>query len=244
MDSFWRLCIAASFSCGLCGCYASGADPQVPSAESAAPSAQQPTKPRAEPEPPSVEPSKPDINLGRQPVEPNSPPAQSVEKPNKLQDFVQEVLQKIQKVSFDENIEYCGYIVSTPDGSLKAVGPKRGSVVGCRTPLVYKPEAILVSFHTHGAFDPRMLTEIPSTLDFDAVAMERVVAYIATPGGRLWHLDFESATARLIICSPKDCLPRQKSAPKALDYSVPDTLTRSQVVEIERKTSTPPSLRR
>jgi len=174
------------------------------------------------------------------------PKAAPADAQSKLHEFAKDTLQKIQKLSIEENIEYCGYIVLTAEGTLKILGPNRGTIVGCRTPLVYKPDVILASFHTHGAFDPRVLTEIPSALDFDAVAMERVAAYIGTPGGRFWRLDVESGTARLLCGGPKvkDCLLRQHSFPKGLDYQVPAALTRLQVLEIEQKSSTPASLRR
>lgn len=118
------------------------------------------------------------------------------------------VIGQLQEDSFKKNVEYCGYITASPDGELKIVGPEKGTVFGCRKPLVYKPDKIVASYHTHGAIDPRVITEIPSSRDFDAVASERVDAFIGTHGGRFWHVDFESSAARL-LCGPTNCLPQQ-----------------------------------
>lgn len=164
-----------------------------------------------------------------------SPPPQSTDQRPEVLKLVRTALSETQALSIEENVEYCGYIVETPDGILKVVGPARGDRFRCRTPLVYKPDVIVVAFHTHGAIDRRARAEIPSSLDFDTVAQERVDAFIATPGGRFWHLDFETATARL-LCGPENCLPHQKIVAKSKEkeYAIPETLTKAQVVEIER----------
>lgn len=141
------------------------------------------------------------------------------------------VLDQIQSTSIADNVEFCGYILEAPDGSLRIAGPERGTVFNCTTPIVYKPYRILASFHTHGGFDPRTLTEMPSSTDFDVVASEQVDAFIATPGGRFWHVEFQTGLARL-LCGPDHCLP-QDGAVK-LSYDTPDTLDRSQVLKIEQ----------
>lgn len=140
-------------------------------------------------------------------------------------------LERVQASAIRENVEYCGYITQSPDGELRIVGPQKGTAFGCRTPLVYKPDKIIASFHNHGAFDTRVLTEIPSTLDFDAVQVDRVDAYIGTPGGRLWHLDFEQGTARL-VCGPENCLPKQGTS--SFEQVVPPKLSRADSQSIEK----------
>ena len=158
----------------------------------------------------------------------------AIDQPETLIELVRSTLEQVQDASIAENLEYCGYIVVAPNGVLKIVGPERGSAFGCRTPLVYKPDVILASFHTHGAFDARAFTEMPSSIDFEAVATERVDAFVGTPGGRFWHIDFETATARL-LCGPRSCLPRQKPTRIESEEAVPSTLTLPQVLEIERQ---------
>ncbi|WP_287294761.1 DUF4329 domain-containing protein [Mesorhizobium sp.] len=146
------------------------------------------------------------------------------------------VLEQVQASAIQDNVEYCGYITQAPDGELKVAGPQKGGTFGCRTPLVYKPDKIIASFHNHGAFDPRVLTEIPSTLDFDAVKkIDRVDAFIGTPGGRLWHLDFEQGRARL-VCGPENCLPQQTSPSVPTDdINPPPELSRADVENIEKR---------
>lgn len=146
-------------------------------------------------------------------------------------------LEGAQGLAIRENVEYCGYITQSPDGALKVAGPEKGSTFGCRTPLVYKPDKIIASFHNHGAFDERVNTEIPSTLDFDSVNIDRVDAYIGTPGGRLWHIDFERGIAQL-VCGPENCLPIQSSPPVLPDeISNASTLNRATVEAIEKQSN-------
>lgn len=141
-------------------------------------------------------------------------------------------LQALQRASIDENVEYCGYIIEAEDGALKVAGPEKGTPIACKTPLVYKPNKLLSSFHTHGGYDPAAISEVPSSIDFDAVASEQVDAFIATPGGRFWQLQFKTGIARL-VCGPTNCLFRDSSKKKEPD-EVPQTLTRSDVLKMEQ----------
>src|SRR5262249_44949109 len=100
----------------------------------------------------------------------------------------------------------------------------------------YKPNRILASYHTHGAFDPRVLTETPSSIDFDAVASEQTDAFIATPGGRFWRINSRTGVAHL-LCGPHDCMERDMSS-NAEPRDVLSTLNRSQVSEIEERSGT------
>lgn len=145
-------------------------------------------------------------------------------------------LEQVQASAIKENLEYCGYIVKDPQGQLKIVGPEKGTTFACRTPLVYAPDKIVASFHDHGALDPRVLTEIPSTTDFDAVQVDRADAYIGTPGGRLWHVDWKEQIARL-VCGPEGCLPKQSPLSPDTHEVLPPKLSRTDVEAIEKRSN-------
>ncbi|WP_064832681.1 DUF4329 domain-containing protein [Rhizobium phaseoli] len=146
------------------------------------------------------------------------------------------VLEQVQASAIKENIEYCGYITQDPRGDLKIVGPAKGTTFDCRTPLVYAPDKIVASFHDHGALDPRVLTEMPSTTDFDAVQVDRADAYIGTPGGRLWHVDWKKQIAR-IICGPENCLLKQSPLSPETHEELPPKLSRTDVEAIEKRSN-------
>lgn len=106
------------------------------------------------------------------------------------------VLLQLQARSFAENREYCGYIGRMPDGRLTATEVTRGDTWGC---LSRGDESrfveIVASFHTHAGFDRAADSEVPSTHDVIGDMEERVNGYIATPGGRLWFVDWRRGVA-------------------------------------------------
>ncbi|GAB5449454.1 DUF4329 domain-containing protein [Gymnodinialimonas sp.] len=106
------------------------------------------------------------------------------------------VLLQLQPRSFAENLEYCGYIGRLPDGRLTATEVTRGDTWGC---LSRADESrfveIVASFHTHAGFDRAADSEVPSTDDMNGDIAEQVNGYVATPGGRLWYIDYRRAVA-------------------------------------------------
>ena len=103
--------------------------------------------------------------------------------------FARVTLNNLQVPSFQNNREYCGYIVRTPLGNLAATEPKQGRMSSC---LAYAPpddHLIVASYHTHGAFDYDTPAEFPSVGDVEADEEEGIDGYVSTPGGRLWYVD-------------------------------------------------------
>ncbi|MDH3580962.1 MAG: DUF4329 domain-containing protein [Hyphomicrobiales bacterium] len=141
-------------------------------------------------------------------------------------------LVSIQERPIEENREYCGYIVIDRNNDISVAGPNSGGRTYCKTPIVYKPDIIKVSFHTHGAFDRELRTEIPSLLDFDSVKSEGVDAFIGTPGGRVWHLDYETEIAS-ILCGPENCLRWQQHPLRNTTLVTSEQFTRSDILRIE-----------
>lgn len=110
----------------------------------------------------------------------------------------------LQPRSIAEDVEFCGYIYRDSRGRLRATGPVSGDEESCTAPW---PEhgTPLASWHTHGGFDVDMWNEVPSARDLQADNFEGVDGWVATPGGRLWHVDGAEMVATL-VCGPA-CLP-------------------------------------
>jgi hypothetical protein len=100
------------------------------------------------------------------------------------------ILMELQPRSFAENRAYCGYIGVMPDGQVMATEVTRGDAWSC---LSRADESrfveIVASFHTHAAFDTEADSEVPSVDDLLGDMEEGVDGFVATPGGRLWHID-------------------------------------------------------
>lgn len=110
----------------------------------------------------------------------------------------------LQPRSVASDAEFCGYIYRDVAGWLRASGPVEGDEETCTAPW---PESgtPLASWHTHAGYDLDMWNEVPSARDVQADSFEGVDGWVATPGGRLWHIDGEAMRATL-ICGPS-CLP-------------------------------------
>ncbi len=110
-----------------------------------------------------------------------------------------QALLQLQPRSFAENQEYCGYVGRLPDGRFAVTEVTRGNTWSC---LSRGDESrfveIVASFHTHAAFDRSADSEVPSSDDILGDMQERVNGYVATPGGRLWYIDWQRQVARQI----------------------------------------------
>ena len=113
-------------------------------------------------------------------------------------------LAAIQETSFRKRREFCGYIGYDARGELVATDPVQGTRASCGAP--YPDDlAVTASYHTHGAFDAGYFNELPSTVDVEGDMQWLLTGYVATPGGRFWHIDGREGIATL-ICGPA-CLP-------------------------------------
>ncbi len=142
-----------------------------------------------------------------------------------------QVLLQLQPRSFAENLEYCGYVGRMPDGSLTATEVTRGDAWGC---LSRGDESrfveIVASFHTHAAFDRAADSEVPSTDDMRGDIEEQVNGYVATPGGRLWYIDWQRQVATQVCglgCMGQDpnFIPGD-AGPIAQSYTLQDLMRR------------------
>ena len=101
-----------------------------------------------------------------------------------------------QAISFAEDIEVCGYFGLDASGAFIASNPVGGTNDSCTVRDI--PEAlvdIVASYHTHSSFDAGADSEVPSVDDVLSDMGEQVFGYIGTPGGRLWLVDWRTASA-------------------------------------------------
>lgn len=118
--------------------------------------------------------------------------------------FALELFEGLQAISFAKRREYCGYIGRDGEGLLIATEPVPGNRDSCAPEWPHGLE-VIASYHTHGAFDFAYHNELPSDTDMLNVRALGVNGWIATPGGRLWHVDSERMVAKQ-VCGV-GCLP-------------------------------------
>lgn len=119
-------------------------------------------------------------------------------------EFMKEFFNTIQQRTFDNNREYCGYLMIDSEGYYVTSKPKKGQQDACMAnepPIGFD---ILASYHTHGAFSIDADSELPSSTDLQADVAEQVDGWIATPGGRIWFND--SLTGISEMACGRDCI--------------------------------------
>ncbi|MDJ0977490.1 MAG: DUF4329 domain-containing protein [Erythrobacter sp.] len=124
-----------------------------------------------------------------------------------VQEFARDQLIALQAASFAGDIELCGIVFERSDGTLGASPPREGDEASCGIAYFDEPGMRPVaSFHTHGSFNRRYDSEVPSILDLQSDAASGMDGYVATPGGRFWRVDATGPTA-ILICGA-GCLPQ------------------------------------
>lgn len=119
-------------------------------------------------------------------------------------EFVKHLFLELQVKSFAKRLEYCGFIGIAPGGELWATPPAEGNEDSCA--LEWPPGLeVVATYHTHGAFDFAYHNELPSDVDMLNDQSLGVNGWIATPGGRLWHVDSKRMVAKQ-VCGV-GCLP-------------------------------------
>ncbi len=146
--------------------------------------------------------------------------------------FVTAILSDLQRRSFAENREFCGYIGLDRRGALMATPVAAGSEASCTHPFVPPDMILLASFHTHGTYSPWYASEWPTTQDMATDASDRIDGYISTPGGRLWHVDTDTMTVRQ-LCG-RGCLPQDPGYVAAEDGPLRPVMSYAQLAAWER----------
>ncbi|WP_259773013.1 DUF4329 domain-containing protein [Aliiroseovarius crassostreae] len=121
--------------------------------------------------------------------------------------LVKRIFEQLQPISISKNREYCGYIGRDAAGNVAFTKARRGRKGTC---VPRDPDALAVvtaSYHTHGAYSPNYVNELPSVEDMEGDEAEGIDGWVATPGGRLWYVDTQEMTIHLICdlgCLPAD----------------------------------------
>ncbi|MFK7753659.1 MAG: DUF4329 domain-containing protein [Sedimentitalea sp.] len=134
------------------------------------------------------------------------PAAASAQDPG-LDAYARALLAQLQPISIAAQREYCGMIGVRADGTLVASKPHRGSRNGCRPRRPRRVDAVIASYHTHGAYDFDADSEVPSVRDVITDMDAGLTGYVSTPGGRLWHIDGQTGDSRQLCgigCLPSD----------------------------------------
>ena len=147
--------------------------------------------------------------------------------------YVTGILRDLQRVSFRENREYCGYIGLNGQNQLMRTEYSRGVEAGCALPQIPGGMRVLASFHTHSTYSPLYASEFPTSQDLASDAQLDVDGYIATPGGRLWYHDSDTMTVRQ-LCGP-GCLPQDPNYDPTDDGPLRASFTFDQLRSFETR---------
>ncbi len=105
------------------------------------------------------------------------------------------VLNDTNPTSVRENIEYGGWVYQNSDATYSATAPVKGRVDGVNigTPNSVPAGTLATSsYHTHGAYDPRFVSETFSPMDLVQDNLWKVDGYLATPSGRFMFHDYQT----------------------------------------------------
>jgi hypothetical protein len=105
-------------------------------------------------------------------------------------DFARAFLNGLQVTSFAERREFCGYFYLDAAGNFAASPAARGTFAECEYDLPPRGGRVFASYHTHGAFGADYDNEVPSVTDLLSDFDFGIDGYVATPGGRLWKVDY------------------------------------------------------
>lgn len=121
-------------------------------------------------------------------------------------------LKRLQPYSVAQDREHCGMILRRADGALTVTPAAAGTEDSCVIAYDVRPgEVAVASFHTHAAYAPGYDNELPSVQDVTSDMAFGVDGFVATPAGRLWHIDGATGDVTL-VCGPR-CLPWDPDAP-------------------------------
>ncbi|WP_210529165.1 DUF4329 domain-containing protein [Rubellimicrobium arenae] len=142
--------------------------------------------------------------------------------------FMINLFERLQPLSFAKHREYCGFVGFGSDGQLDATEPAPGNMDSC--PLDW-PQGmdVIASYHTHGAFDFAYYNELPSDVDMLSDQSLQIDGWIATPGGRLWFVDWERMVTKQ-VCGV-GCLPIAPNFYKSQAGDVAKAYTYDELVE-------------
>jgi len=154
---------------------------------------------------------------------PAKAPAQSAEELA----YVMGLFTSMNQLSVRFDREVCGFILRDPDGSYRSTKASWGGHASCAS-LPLEPGAEVVSsWHTHAAYSRDYDNEVPSIQDVEGDISFGVNGWVSTPGGRLWHIDDNTETLR-VVCD-LECLPADPQATDQFHQAVPRSMTLTEL---------------
>jgi len=138
----------------------------------------------------------------------------------------------LQRLSFEYDREYCGYIGWDPDGNLTFSPPILGGKDSCTPVLPPQNVTVFASYHTHGAFGLDVPAEFPTILDMESDEEEGIDGYIATPGGRLWYVD--TLVMEVVQICNTGCVLQDPNFRPGLDGEIQERYTYGELLELEK----------
>ncbi|WP_151974416.1 DUF4329 domain-containing protein [Erythrobacter sp. EC-HK427] len=126
-------------------------------------------------------------------------------------------LADVQRDSFAEDKEFCGLLAENADGEIVSRTVLVGDHESCDiTYFDVRTLYPLATYHTHAGFNPDYDSEVPSLIDVEGDMASGMDGFVATPGGRFWHIDGATGVARQVCgenCLPSDPDYRECSGP-------------------------------
>ena len=143
--------------------------------------------------------------------------------------LMRQVLAELNHLSFDEGIEFCGYVGFTAAGDLAVSPATRGDESSCLSADPDNLEVIVASYHTHGDFSTEYSSETPSGDDMEGDEEEGIDGWVATPGGRLWYIDTTDMVT-FQVCGV-GCLPKDPNFIEGDDGFIAESYSYDEIVE-------------
>lgn len=152
-----------------------------------------------------------------------------------VQTFARERLGSMQARSFAEGLELCAIIFEDSEGALQSSEVRAGDEATCDLRYFDEPGmAPLASIHTHGPFDADYDSEVPSLIDLEGDIESQMDGYVATPGGRLWRVDWERERA-VLVCGA-GCLAQDPTYRACPDHTVAASYSGAELAARSRRT--------
>ena len=145
--------------------------------------------------------------------------------------LAKDTLGALQQPSFDTDREYCGYFGYDADERLVATPITKGLRDECTYDGPEDDLVLVLSFHTHGRFNPDYAAEVPSVTDIEADEAEGIDGFVATPGGRLWYVDTTDMIVRQ-VCG-LGCLPQDPRFIEGADGDIEISYTYQELLDYE-----------
>lgn len=156
-------------------------------------------------------------------------PTSGVSQPKDEETLIRQTLADLNVLSFEEGIEFCGYVGFTAEGELAVSPPTRGDESSCLSDDPVNLDLLTASYHTHGNFSTEYSSETPSGDDMEGDEEEGIDGWVATPGGRLWYIDTTDMVT-FQVCGI-GCLPMDPDFIEGDDGFIAESYSYDEIVE-------------